>query len=107
MERGQLDMRVLEDTFGFFPPAGQQAVISRQDKIKRARRFVITFQVNVSQADFADGDMALLNGQVFNASKTTYVLQHCKVDTMSFGATSGRNIVANQWQGTSEGILIL
>lgn len=106
MERGMLNMGVLEETFGFFT-GGANSGISRQDKIKRAVRFSISFVVNVQHSDFADPSMAGLHGQLGGlAKRTTYVLDLCKVDTMSFGATSGRNIVANQWQGTAEGMRV-
>lgn len=105
MERGMLNMQALEQTFGFFA-GGQQASISRQDKVKRAVRFSISFEVSVKGTDFSDPDMAELNGQIVTPGRTTYGLDLCKVDTMSFGATSGRNIVANQWQGTAEGLRI-
>jgi len=101
-ERGMLNTKVLQDTFGFFDSNS----ISRNNKIKRARRFTITFKVGVEKADFVDDQMANQHGQVRSGGPTSYMLQFCKVDTMSFGATSGRNIVANQWQGTAEGITI-
>lgn len=102
-ERGMLNMKVLQETFNFFSGGG----ISRENKIKRAARFQLVFSVKVAQADFADDIMADKHGQLDNPGVTTYSLEMCKVDTMSFGATSGRNIVANQWQGTSEGISIV
>ena len=105
MERGMLNMQALEQTFGFFSGGGLLS-ISRQEKIKRASRFSITFSVGIDASkDFADVDMANLNDQAKGIRKS-YMLSFCKVDTMSFGATSGRNIVANQWQGTAEGIQI-
>jgi len=108
MERGQLNMKVLEDTFGFFgASSGQQMMISRIDKIKRARRFAIQFRVDVQPGQFVDAETARLSGQIFDPERTTYLLQQCKVDTFSFGATSGRNIVANQWQGTAESMILL
>lgn len=105
MERGMLNMKSLEETFGFFA-GGAQASINRQNKVKRATRFSISFVVDVNRTQFADPDMADLAGQIANPGRTTYALDLCKVDTMSFGATSGRNIVANQWQGTAEGLRI-
>lgn len=100
-ERGMLDMNVLSDTFGFF----NSNAIGRGTKIKRARRFTLSFKVNVIESDFVDTAMSNAMQQK-NVATKNYTLNFCKVDTMSFGATSGRNIVANQWQGTAEGILI-
>jgi len=106
-ERGMLNMGVLEESFGFFAGTTASTSIGRNDKVKRAARFTISFSVNVKSDDFANAIMAGQNGQISsNSTRTQYVLQYCKVDTMSFGATSGRNIVANQWQGTAEGIEI-
>lgn len=107
-ERGMLNMKVLEDTFGFFGSGSGVGVaaIGRSEKIKRAARFSISFSVKVVSSDFSTPIMANQQGQIQNPSRTTYTLDFCKVDTMSFGATSGRNIVANQWQGTAEGIRI-
>lgn len=104
-ERGMLNTNVLQDTFGFF--TGNQ--ISRNgSKIKRAQRFQISFKVNITSGDFVNTDMENQHGQISAglSGPKSYQLQYCKVDTMSFGATSGRNIVANQWQGTAEGIVI-
>ena len=112
-ERGMLNTQVLQDTFGFFSPAGSDlpgGSISRGNKVIRAKRFRITFRVSVKNEDFADTNMASHHGQISGSNAKAlpqqYTLEYCKVDTMSFGATSGRNIVANQWQGTAEGITI-
>ncbi len=106
MERGMLNMKVLEETFGFFS-ASSNCMISRNEKIKRAQRFALTFKTSVSTDDFSDANMARMNSQLYSNDRTTYSLMMCKVDTMSFGATSGRNIVANQWQGTAEAMQVL
>lgn len=103
-ERGMLNMKVLQETFGFFGSSGS---ISREQKIKRATRFTIAFSVSVQNADFSDEIMADKHGQLKNPGINSYQLMFCKVDTMSFGATSGRNIVANQWQGTAEAMTLL
>lgn len=104
-ERGMLDTKVLQDTFGFF---GQGGIKRDNTRIQRARRFTISFSVQVADGDFVDENMRNYNGQrSSNSSITTYRLDFCKTDTMSFGATSGRNIVANQWQGTAEGITLM
>jgi hypothetical protein len=102
-ERGMLNTQVLQETFGFF---GTSNSIGRNnDRIQRARRFTIDFSVKVNNSDFVDENMRTYNAQLqTNTPITTYRLHLCKTDTMSFGATSGRNIVANQWQGTAEGI---
>lgn len=110
MERGMLNTKVLEDTFGFFSgSAGVGADISRStNRIKRAKRFTIDFRVKTAPSDFADQGMQQYNDQVNSSLGTSgYRLSLCKTDTMSFGATSGRNIVANQWQGTAEGIQVI
>jgi hypothetical protein len=117
MERGMLNTGVLEESFGFFGSGGglgSQGRISRYgasgaegyQRIPRARRFTIAFSVLSNNAsDFSDDSTAAYNDQYVTKPATKqYILQMCKVDTLSFGATSGRNIVANQWQGTAEGI---
>jgi hypothetical protein len=111
MERGMLNTGVLEETFGFF--SGDQIGRNEVSRIKRAARFSIDFRVQTGQEDFVDQQMKSWNGQIkylnekSGNAKKTYRLHLCKTDTMSFGATSGRNIVANQWQGTAEGIELM
>lgn len=120
MERGQLNMNVLQDTFGFFQGSGTSKTfrVDRQHKVPRARRFNIVFTADVSKDDFVDTEQAAMNGMIRTLSDAdlrgvdmqkaaqVYHLLNCKVDTFSFGATAGRSVVANQWQGTAEGYYI-
>jgi hypothetical protein len=109
MERGMLNMEVLEQTFGFFMPQGPGAALSinRKKNPPRAHRFSVVFAVNSSLSEsFNDTELGAMWGQG-KSKRYSYSLNLCKVDTMSFGATSGRNIVANQWQGTAEEIDII
>lgn len=118
LERGMLNMNVLQDTFGFFQVNGQAYGIDRSQKVPRARRFNISFASTVSPDDFLPGEFAggqngMMMAMAGNAGLgnvppfKTYHLLGCKVDTFSFGATAGRSVVANQWQGTAEGYQLI
>jgi hypothetical protein len=99
MEKGLLDIWSFKQTFGF-------SMMRRNQRFNRSPRFVITFQSNTA------GE---LNSSV-NTSNTNYmtnmirqpdgrfVLYMCKVDSWHFAATAGKQVVASQWQGVSEGL---
>jgi len=100
MEKGLLDLNVFQQTFGF-------KYISRTKRFGRSPRFDITFAVNPVDADVLEGTVtnAMDNtGAAFNRDVTgRFILVQCKVDSWHFAATSGRQVVATQWQGVSEG----
>lgn len=117
MERGQLDSRILQQTFGI-------SEMTRQARLNRMPRFQITLETNAPDLD--DGAPALYpdagrigNGEIFIPQTTTnvqaarfanrktrgqLVLEFCKVDSFTMGATAGRTVIANRWVGLAEGI---
>jgi hypothetical protein len=122
LERGHLEHRVLEYTFGI-------NTISRELRLNRSPRFQITFQILAPELDedpqgysgilntggqIGDGDTVIGNGEIYFARKGAkyqrrrasgqYVLTFCKVDSFSMGAMAGRSVIANRWEGLAEGI---
>lgn len=116
LERGMLDARVLEQTMGY-------RGITRGARISRSPRFQITFRVDAPElakiANSAeaksggtpDSDSTKISGASNRSSgfKTRraageLVLSFCKVDSMTIGATAGRSVIANRWEGMAEGI---
>lgn len=122
LERGHLEFRVLEYTFGI-------SVISRELRLNRSPRFQITFQLLAPELDEdpvgysntynrgrdIDGrSTSIGNGEIFFARGSAkyqrrrasgqYVLTFCKVDSFSMGAMAGRSVIANRWEGMAEGI---
>lgn len=115
MERGQLDGRVVEQTFGL-------SNISRDIRINRMPRLQITFSVNskelsqgravVSEANNFPGNKNTGNSTVDARSFANrqvnheMVLSFCKVDNLTIAASAGKQIVANRWEGMAEGLNI-
>jgi len=113
LERGLLDIRVLQEAFGF-PNIGAEY------KADPTPRFMITVAFNAPELDNApvyygpNGDNV---GQTSTASGTTvlgnvnqrmaigsYQLSFAKIDSITLGAMAGRNIVANRFEGLCEDI---
>ncbi len=120
MERGLLDTRILEDTFGI--PA-----IQREMRISRSPRFLITFDMNAPELNEnhagqgingalagTDGSARLNQKEIFSARVARgreyrkavgqYRLTYCKVDSLTMGVMAGRSVVATRWEGLAEGI---
>lgn len=119
IERGMLDARVLEQTFGY-------NAITRELRNNRNVRFQISFSVAApelqtagrvvtdSTLDFGSrGNGTNITGQSDIISNSTYssrtavgeyVLTFCKVDSFTLGINAGRNVIANRWEGMCEGI---
>jgi hypothetical protein len=128
LERGMLDTRVLEQTFGY-------AAITRELRNNRNVRFQISFSVNAPELQSNSGgnadsvsNRAGLRSQnavggfaglvtsgsggpegqnPFQAKRQAigeYVLTFCKVDSWTMGINAGRNVIANRWEGMCEGI---
>jgi hypothetical protein len=103
MEKGLLDINVLKQSFGF-------AEMVRTQRFNRSPRFTITFSMNTYQE--LKTQTPLLNAFTNHASGQQmsrdpdgrFTLVHCKVDSWHFAATSGKQVVATQWQGVCEGI---
>lgn len=124
-ERGLLDVRVLEQTFGF-------ADLSREQRLNRQPRFNITVQISAEElnqstlSDAKDGSIVkngtIGNGELsvgvaansgagdlrnnYNKRKSSgeLVLQYCKLDSFTMGIMAGRSVIANRWEGLAEGI---
>jgi len=123
LERGHLDHRVLEYTFGI-------SAINRELRLNRSPRFQITFQILAPELDqdpqgysgilqtagaYEQGETVIGNGEIYFArsgaakynrrrASGQYVLTFCKVDSLSIGAMAGRSVIANRWEGLAEGI---
>jgi hypothetical protein len=102
LERGLLDARVLQHTFGY-------GNISRELRLSRGSRMQITFEVDAPELDGTAAydlgqDGAGTNGGTPRKAKGQVVLTFCKVDTFTMSAMAGRQVIANQWQGLAEGI---
>lgn len=98
MEKGLLDINVFQQTFGF-------KYISRTKRFGRSPRFDVTFAINPVDADILEGTISTDPGAPdFNRDVTgRFILSTCKVDSWHFASTSGRQVVATQWQGVAEG----
>lgn len=118
-EQGMLHPQFLATSFGAgFSKAmdgevGTSTVSSpiksaRYNKIPRSERFHLVFRIDLG-LDVnitADNTAAFYNSR-FTQAEHSFQLSYCRVDTYSFGVTSGRNIVANSWQGTAEQLKLL
>lgn len=112
MERGQLDGRVVEQTFGI-------PNISRDIRINRMPRLQITFAVNakeLSQGATVTNSFptnkntgnSTVDARSFANRQVNHemVLSFCKVDNLTIAAAAGKQIVANRWEGMAEGLNI-
>lgn len=110
LERGMLDTRILEQTFGY-------SSITRELRNNRNTRFQISFSVAAPELQQAGrtilNDTSLTNGQRVSGGSSPfaerkavgeYVLTFCRVDSLTIGVNSGRNVIANRWEGMCEGI---
>jgi hypothetical protein len=98
LEKGLLDMNVFQQTFGF-------KHVTRRKRFGRSPRFDITFAVNPVDADVLEGSIASATDEPLIDRDATgrFILEQCKVDSWHFASTSGRQVVATQWQGVAEG----
>lgn len=122
LERGMLDVRVLEQTFGY-------TAMTRELRNNRNTRFQITFNVNAPEltesnainlknvsGDTDPASIASASSEYTNSfgSKNDYsntrnaagrfVLTYCKIETLTIGVNAGRAVIANKWDGMAEGI---
>jgi hypothetical protein len=98
MEKGLLDLNVFQQTFGF-------KYVSRTKRFGRSPRFDITFAVNPVDADVLEGSIRRDPGSESITRDATgrFILSVCKIDSWHFASTSGRQVIATQWQGVAEG----
>lgn len=117
LERGLLDTRIMEETFGI-------PIIQREMRIDRSPRFMITFDLNapaLNERDITDAQQGPTQGQNGNVNDIVvgnvanygrnyrravgqYRLSYCKVDALTIGAMAGRSVIATRWEGLAEGI---
>jgi hypothetical protein len=112
LERGLIDVRILEDTFGL-------SSMSREQRISRSPRFTIVVEMNAPELDDAtpaynspdnNPDFELLvEGRPLGARSTrkaiaSYRLMWAKPDALTMGFMAGRAVVATRWEGLCEGI---
>lgn len=124
LERGMIDTRVLAQTYGV-------SSIRRDLRLNRGPRMQIVFEVSadelhdvslgsgsITTETFDQGRGVIGNGELLPAvnnvqfnetqarrhGKGRYVLSYCKIDSLTIGATAGRSVVANRWEGLAEDI---
>lgn len=113
LERGMIDVRILQQTFGI-------SALTRELKLSRNARFQIVFEINAPELDKVKNSVNAQRGAIGNGGLLVYPsqsgtfsqpkakgqirLSNCKVDSLTFGATAGRNVIANRWEGLAEGI---
>jgi len=114
-QRGMLDTNVLTETMGF-------ASVTRQARVSRSPRFNLVMYINAPELAKAEGggkdynDTLNLTNRYANnvvsnngtavpprSAQGKIVLLNCKLDTFAMGVQSGQRVVANQWEGLSEG----
>lgn len=117
LERGLIDTRVLQNVLGFHH-------LGREMRPDRSPRLQITIEFNApalkgnesSGNNTGAGQGGALAGprsgefmagsQIGVSTRQVqgrYHLQNCKVDSMTLGATAGRNVVASRFEGLCEG----
>jgi len=123
MERGQLDGRALQQTFGY-------SRISRTIRVNRHPRMQITYQVNAPELHqaqenlneenlFSESSNANLRDGISSNGTTTFegfdkrnaksmiVIENCKIETFTIRAEAGDEILSNRWEGVAEGYRVV
>ena len=122
MERGQLDSRVLQQTFGY-------SKISRTIRVNRHPRMQISFQINAP--DLVGGSNASSNSGTFSnpnnadgksnindelthhddftsrSTASVSILTQCKVETFTVRVEAGDEVISNVWEGVAEGYEVI
>lgn len=104
LERGLLDIRILEDCFGF-------ERVGAEFKADPTPRFVITVEINAPELHTSGvfgGTSGATSTPVSNTNtreaKGKYQLLFAKIDSVTLGAMAGRNVVAVRLEGLCESI---
>lgn len=112
-EQGLVNPDVLGNAFGPDFAEAFNSGVARSKKIPREARFNLEFKASVHPKDDATrfitsneagGNLAQRGGGTILSSTYVFKVKNCRIDTHSFGVTSGRNIVAVSYQGTGEGL---
>lgn len=104
LERGLLDIRILEDCFGF-------ERVGAEFKADPTPRFVITVEINAPELH-TSGVFGRTSGATSTPVSNTdtrqamgkYQLLFAKIDSVTLGAMAGRNVVAVRLEGLCESI---
>ena len=97
-EQGLVSSNFMLNTFGKQFEDG--IAKGRGNKIPRSARFALVFKVDTAETG---NHPATFDNETFVLGTQKYfTLEYCRVDTYSFGVTSGRHVIANSWQGTAE-----
>lgn len=104
LERGLLDIRILEDCFGF-------ERVGAEFKADPTPRFVITVEINAPELH-TSGVFGGKSGATSSPASSTntreaqgkYQLLFAKIDSVTLGAMAGRNVVAVRLEGLCESI---
>lgn len=106
LERGMLDIRVMQEVFGFDN-------MGAEFKADPTPRFIITVEFNAPELHTApayyggvakNGSPTIIAPQGQRSSVGKYQLLFAKVDSVTTGAMSGRNVVATRIEGLCEAI---
>lgn len=107
LEKGLVDGSFLEKAFGL-----TNSKLKRCDCIPESTRFIISFKTSCPPK-FEGNSREFLNldKNYFQTDNSLNLdrdfemrLLYCKVDNMSLGIMPGRRVVAERWEGVSEGI---
>lgn len=108
LEQGLIDLDVVTNTFG--DNVATAFAKGRTALIPRQARFSISFKVNsadestLTSGGASDTVFNVGNAGTTSSALTLYRLEFCRVDTMNFGVTAGRHVIANTWQGTAQNL---
>lgn len=98
LAKGHLSADVVEETFGF-----QQFV---QDNVYlRSPRFTITFALDPVDWMVLDEPSVSFGEVIQRYPAGSLALTGCKMDRFIIAAMAGKKVVANEWQGSCEGLL--
>lgn len=102
LARGVISLDVIGQTFGTaFANAFAQG---RKKKLPRSRRFDISFSTLIADEDFTNDDTTFRNATSIGGFDK-YRIKYCRVDTLTFGVTSGKHVAQNAWTGTGQFIV--
>ncbi len=109
-EQGWLDPGFIANAFG--SPAATGIASGRPSRIPRQNRFHLDFLIQdpsvaanyptLAGITLNDDQASFNNTNV--SGNTRLSLRNCRTDTLSFGVTAGRHVVATSYQGTAEGL---
>ncbi len=98
---GALSLKFIRETFG---NAFMTSIKNgRTSRIKRSRRFSMSFTVATGEEFSAESHMR--SDRLTGSTGTQRMsLLYCRCDTLSFGVRAGKGYAVNSWQGTAEAL---